>query len=554
MTRRVVTVEQLEALAADYAAPADPPRAEPRPPEASAPRGSPPPPASLAAVERCRKYLRKVPPSVEGQHGSDRAFQAARVIWNDFGIDEPDGYILLQEFNLGSVPAWPEDGKQGLRRKWDEAVKKGPGPEGRGFKLRIDRPGYSPRPTPAANGHANGKVGVDYSKKDSAPATGGLTPPDGGPVSPDPRAKPPLPLVYYQDIAPALDAADFVEGLLIDGAMSVIYGESGCGKTFFTLDLALHVASGTPWRGREVDLRGVLYLALEGSHGIRNRVAAYKIHANAAELPFAVVPVALNLLHPEGDTGRVIAAAKEAAARLTIPIGLIVVDTLSRAMAGGNENSPEDMGALVRHLDLIRQALPSHVSVIHHSGKDSARGARGHSSLRAATDTEVEITREPGTKTSTARVTKQRELELGDEFPFELVPVTLGTNRRGKEVTSCVVRWADAGPAPATAAERKEEQEYQRELIQEKKDEDRVLAAIRAECGGAEAPPAASVSAIRGWAKMRLDKVERVVKRLLERGEVVAVKNYQTRGGNGAMATVEEGYAPRPEKADLMSD
>lgn len=66
-----------------------------------------------------------------------------------------------------------------------------------------------------------------------------------------------LTLLYYSQIEPALDAADFVEGLLIDGAMSVVYGESGCGKTFFALDLALHVAAGIPWRGREVaDIAG----------------------------------------------------------------------------------------------------------------------------------------------------------------------------------------------------------------------------------------------------------------------------------------------------------
>ena len=123
-----------------------------------------------------------------------------------------------------------------------------------------------------------------------------------------------LPLLYYADISPSLDAADFVEGLFIDGAMSVIYGESGCGKTFFALDRALHVAAGIPWRGREVDRGGVLYLALEGSHGIRNRVAAFKAAncAGDADLPFAVVPVSVNLLDPNADTENVIAAAKAA--------------------------------------------------------------------------------------------------------------------------------------------------------------------------------------------------------------------------------------------------
>lgn len=48
-----------------------------------------------------------------------------------------------------------------------------------------------------------------------------------------------------------------------------------------------------------------------------------------------------------------------------------------------------------------------------------------------------------GGKISIAKVTKQRELEFGAEFSFELLKVQLGTDRRGKPVTSCVVRTVD---------------------------------------------------------------------------------------------------------------
>src|SRR5690606_8243860 len=113
------------------------------------------------------------------------------------------------------------------------------------------------------------------------------------------------------------------------------------------------------------------------------------------------------------------------------------------AMAGGNENSPEDMTALIGNCDRIRDATQSHVCIIHHSGKDEAKGARGHSSLRAATDTEIEIKRDPELTLSTVRVAKQRDLEAGDPFGFTLQSVPLGTNRRGKDVTSCVVLESD---------------------------------------------------------------------------------------------------------------
>jgi hypothetical protein len=263
-----------------------------------------------------------------------------------------------------------------------------------------------------------------------------------------------LPLVYFQDVEPALTGDDFVEGLLIRAAMSVFYGPSNCGKTFFASDLALHVAMGKPWNGREVAQGGVIYCALEGSHGIRNRVAAWAKHygVEGAPIPFAIIPVALDLLNPEADTSRLIEAIQKAAAKMGWNVALVVMDTLSRAMAGGNENAPEDMGSLVMNSDRIRQATGAHVAWIHHSGKDQAQGARGHSLLRAATDTEIEISRPDANSPSTARVTKQRELEIDGVWTFSLERIDLGTNHRGKPVTSCVVKPAESMAQEARAS------------------------------------------------------------------------------------------------------
>lgn len=365
-----------------------------------------------------------------------------------------------------------------------------------------------------------------------------------------------LPLIYYEDVKPSLDAADFVENTLGDGAMSVLYGDSNTGKSFFALDLALHVALGRVWRGLEVERRGVLYLALEGSHGIQNRVAAFKLAnlMSEARLPFAIVPVVVNLLVPAGDVFRVIEAAKRAAEHVGIPIGLIVVDTLSRAIAGGNENSSEDMGALVRHLDLIRQALPAHVMVIHHSGKDSARGARGHSLLRAATDTEIEVSRGPGGTTATARVTKQREMELGAEFSFSLTAVTLGLNRRGKPVTSCVVRHDDAPKLDdaTTRAIAAEQQRNRREREKEEAQESAVMLAVEAECA---TQPGASKSAIQKRTKFAWAKVGAILERLLEKGRVTRCNPYKRTTGHGAEVEVAEAYKPaEPEQSSPFGD
>lgn len=259
-----------------------------------------------------------------------------------------------------------------------------------------------------------------------------------------------LPIEWFADIHPSLDASDFVEGLLCDAGMSVVYGESNCGKTFFMTDLAYHIAAGRRWRGREVEQGGVIYVALEGGFGIRNRLAALRQHYNETNpIPFAIVPCSINLLDPNADTGPLIELVNQAAEKIGMPVRLIVIDTLSRAMNGGNENAPEDMGRIVGSADRIRAQTGGHVAFVHHSGKDQARGARGHSLLRAATDTEIEITRTDGSTFSTASVRKQRELEINGEFVFELEQVNLGLNKRGKEVTSCVVVEAQSAPDEA---------------------------------------------------------------------------------------------------------
>lgn len=266
-------------------------------------------------------------------------------------------------------------------------------------------------------------------------------------TEPEPDREPgaPLfPLEWFRDVEIPRDSHDFVEGLLVSTSMVVIYGESNSGKTFFATDLGCHIACGWPWNGRDVERGAVIYCALEGSHGIRNRIAAFREEhgLQGHDIPFAVIPIAMNLLDPDADTGKLIRTIQEVAKQLSpLPVRLIFIDTLSRGIAGGNENAPDDMGALVTNGARIQQETGAAVAWVHHTGKDQAKGARGHSLLRAATDTEIEITADGPNRC--AQVTKQRDMECVGTFQFSLKVVELGTNSRGKPITSCVVQYSD---------------------------------------------------------------------------------------------------------------
>ncbi len=240
------------------------------------------------------------------------------------------------------------------------------------------------------------------------------------------------------------EAMDFVEGLFTDGGASVIYGPSNCGKSFWIVDLGVSVASGNAFRDElEVEQGAVIYIALEGAHGARNRIAALK---QAGRLkpgaPFFLIFEAVSLLE-SGHADRLAETIARISEESGWKVRLVILDTMARAMAGGDENSGVDMTAAMKSVDAIRAATGAHVAIVHHCGKDESKGARGHSSLRGAVDTEIEVSRRDGETISTVRVTKQRDLQAGVAMPFSLEVVTLGTDRRGKPITSCIVHHED---------------------------------------------------------------------------------------------------------------
>ncbi|WP_367870962.1 AAA family ATPase [Luteolibacter sp. Populi] len=256
---------------------------------------------------------------------------------------------------------------------------------------------------------------------------------------------PSFPILRADALGESVEPDDFVEGLLTDGGASLLYGPSNVGKSFLITDLCAAVAAGRAWRYGEIAIEqgAVVYVALEGTRGLKNRLEAMRREGLLApDAPFYVCTAPVSLL--ERDHAAMLArSVKEAAQQSALPCRLVVLDTLARAMAGGNENAGEDMSAAVASIDAVRAATGAHVCIIHHCGKDEARGARGHSSLRAAVDTELEIFRPSGERISTLRVTKQRDLECRDPMPFSLKVVELRMGRRDKPVTSCVVKHED---------------------------------------------------------------------------------------------------------------
>lgn len=263
-------------------------------------------------------------------------------------------------------------------------------------------------------------------------------------------APPPLPLsVAFADELPAAFTPpdELVEGVLTAGDGSVLYGDSNSGKTFIVIDMAAAVARGVQWMGRNTEPGLVVYLAAESPASVRSRLQAYQKHHGVRVPNFAIVQSPIDLFDGDADTEAVIAVVRQLERQRGQKVRLIVGDTLARLSAGANENAGQDMGLVVRRFDRIRTACNAHFLLIHHSGKAAANGARGWSGIRAAVDTEIEVTDSPTGRC--AEITKQRDLSTkGERIGFRLDTVTLGLTKWGAAATSCVVLPADAPNKP----------------------------------------------------------------------------------------------------------
>lgn len=270
--------------------------------------------------------------------------------------------------------------------------------------------------------------------------------------TPPPPAKPEeklrFPVETLEQFASHPPQPWIIKGVLPKAGLGVIFGESASGKSFLSLDMGASIARGQDWQGRKTRKGRVVYVVAEGAGGFRNRVQAYanRHGIQLADVPLGVINAAPNLIERKDAV---------AVAKSIIRSGgadVIVVDTLAQTTPGANENSGEDMGKVLSHCKEIHRVTGALVLLVHHSGKDSSKGARGWSGLRAAADVEIEITRNEALRT--AKVTKQKDGEDGLHWNFILETVTLGLDEDDDLITSCVVNY-DV-PQEAFAATKKE--------------------------------------------------------------------------------------------------
>ena len=233
-----------------------------------------------------------------------------------------------------------------------------------------------------------------------------------------------------------------VKHWLQDQALIMVHGPSGGGKTFVVLDWCLRMASGMDdWCGNKVRAGGIVYLAGEGHHGLRGRIAAWKHHHQAGPLAMHISRYGCDLNTPVGYQQVV-----ESIRALPKPPRLIVVDTLHRFLAG-DENSAQDAKTFLDACAGLMREFNCSAALVHHTGvsEEAQHRARGSSAWRGALDIEISVI--PGTESKPIEIVqrKSKDAELAQPVFVELQSVEIPgwVDEDGQPVTSAVVSETD---------------------------------------------------------------------------------------------------------------
>ena len=288
----------------------------------------------------------------------------------------------------------------------------------------------------------------------------------------------PIAMQWHGDADPHAERPWLIQDLLFEVGAGLESGQWGSGKTFGALDLSACVMTGEPFAGKRVVRQGgVLFIAAEGASEIPIRLRGLvegKLRACRAgedttapeidvdRLPIAWIEECPPLIASE-SLDRLIATAQVAARhmreRFDLPLALIIVDTLAAASGVSSENDSAEGQKVMNALRDLSKATGAFALAIDHFGKVAQTGTRGSSAKEAAADTVLAMLADrsiEGTVSNTRMaVRKVRGARSGYEVPYRLETVTLGENRFGDPITTCIVEWDASRPAnAATAAKR----------------------------------------------------------------------------------------------------
>lgn len=234
-----------------------------------------------------------------------------------------------------------------------------------------------------------------------------------------------------------------VKRWLQENALIMVHGPSGGGKTFLVLDWCLHMsASKHEWGGNKVKPGRVVYLAGEGHHGLKGRIAGWKQYNRAQSLNMFLSKAGCDLNTAQGyqvvvDSIRSLPGESPS---------LIVVDTLHRFLMG-DENSAQDAKTMLDACSALMGEFNCSVLLVHHTGvsEEAQHRARGSSAWKGALEIEINISPAKDGEPMKVAQKKSKDAELAPDVYAELMPINIfgWLDEDGEPVSTAVVKLVD---------------------------------------------------------------------------------------------------------------
>jgi hypothetical protein len=260
----------------------------------------------------------------------------------------------------------------------------------------------------------------------------------------------PLADFMFDDAAPTKPPRMLVKSIIPFEGIAFIGGQSGAGKTFIAIDLAVSLASGEPFFGQKVNEPvGVVILAAEGGGTVASRVCVAREHkTNVVSLPIAWLSGVPDLAKPKEVAAlieRLRAVGDRFQAEHDVRLGAVIIDTLAAAFSIEDENSNAEAAKALRLMNAMAKALGVVVMPVHHYGKGVETGLRGASAWRAGADAVLSVSADRDQTTGYCQnrriaLTKSRVGEEGWSMEFDLTFVPLGEDDDKEPYGACYVQ------------------------------------------------------------------------------------------------------------------
>lgn len=211
-------------------------------------------------------------------------------------------------------------------------------------------------------------------------------------------------VISTKDLAAIPEPVALIPDYLYRDCLVWLGGAPGAYKSFWALEVAAHVASGTTWRGVRIKPGKVLYVIAEGKGGIWKRVDAWQ-KANGVEVQIDWLPVAPQVGRAQWEELVELAKTKQ--------YDLIVIDTQARVTVGQDENGSDGAGVIVDQFTRLKDACGACVILVHHLNR-LGTNLRGSSAIDGAAEAIIQLVKV--NKVTRVRNKKQKDMVEFDDY------------------------------------------------------------------------------------------------------------------------------------------